>query len=138
MFQISINNTKIVFSKFFAQADAEAVRPHLGEQVACLDTPPTAAFANLVQTLVGAGVKVVVRDHHDAPNARTPREQDIQVAAARVRSIASTESIISDRATHPACSSLVALGEFAGWTILADPDPDGLLAALKGRRCGLP
>ncbi|MFA6131049.1 MAG: hypothetical protein WC730_02215 [Patescibacteria group bacterium] len=136
MFQLSVNGRKAVFSKFFAAADAAAVLGAVegAGRVVFVDTPATAVLVGVVKTLTENGVKVVVRDHHDVVAPRNPREAEVAAAAARIRELVGANALISDRATHPACSSLIATGEFAGegTVVVADPDPDGLTAAMKG------
>lgn len=136
MFAFTIKKTPAVFSKFFAVADREAILgtvPTETRRVVFIDTPSTQHLVDTIGELVSRGIEVVVRDHHDVPNPRNPREQEIADAAARIRELVGSNATISDRATHPACSTLIDVGEFAGegTVIVADPDPDGLTAAMK-------
>lgn len=133
---ITISTRPVVFSKFFSAADVEAVLaaiPAETRKVVFVDTPATPHMVAVVEELLTRGVEVIVRDHHDVPAPRNPREQEIADAANRVRALLGERALISDRQAHPACSSLVELGEFVGegTVIVADPDPDGLTAAMK-------
>lgn len=135
MFQISINSKSVIMSKFFNVADKDNVLV-AGEgatRVVFIDTPSTPHLVATIETLISRGVDVVVRDHHDVPSPRNPREQEINAAANRVRELVGGNAIISNRQANPACSSLIEVGEFVGegTAIVADPDPDGLTAAMK-------
>lgn len=126
----------IIFSKFFSTSDTTSVLgaiPEGTKRVVFIDTPATKFLVELVEALLGRFIKVIVRDHHDVPSPRNPREQEIATAANRVRELVGSNAIISDRTTNPACSSLVEVGEFVGegTVIVSDPDPDGLTAAMK-------
>ncbi|HCC83631.1 TPA: hypothetical protein DEP96_02160 [Candidatus Uhrbacteria bacterium] len=147
MFTLPIASTLVVFSKFFSVSDRDAVLAAIPEgtrRVVFLDTPATAFLAPTIEGLLARGVEIEVRDHHDCP------------AAAVIRGLV-PGAVISTRDLHPACSTLLQVGEFAGrmvtecdcksdWScgewhnptlrnwpdvIVADPDPDGLTAAMK-------
>lgn len=136
MYQITINSTPVIMSKFFATADKDAVLnaiPEGTKRVVFIDTPATSHLVATIEALISRGVEVFVRDHHDAPNPRNPRETEIAAAANRVREMCGGNAIISNRQANPACSTLIETGEFAeeGTVIVADPDPDGLTASMK-------
>lgn len=136
MFQISIGGIAAIFTKFFAATDKAAVLgaiPEGTKRVVFIDTPATSHLVSTIEELVSKGVEVVVRDHHDVPSPRNPRETEIATAANKVRELVGDYAIISDRKTNPACSSLIEVGQFAGegTVIVADPDPDGLTATMK-------
>jgi hypothetical protein len=81
--------------------------------------------------LQGRGIEVIIRDHHDVAHPRNEREEAIHASAALVRGVAD-DAVISTREEHPACSTLIEAGEFAGVdVVIADPDPDGLTASMK-------
>ncbi len=136
MFSLNIGDRPVLFSKFFAASDREAVLaaiPMAARRVVFLDTAATGELVATVATLRERDVEVVVRDHHDAPARSNPREVAIADAAARVRELCGDRAVISDRKSHPACSTLVEIGEFVGegTIVVADNDPDGLTVAMK-------
>jgi len=136
MFIISIEKNQVIFSKFFSIGDKDSVLvsvPEDTKRVVFIDTPSTIHLVATIDCLISRGIEVVVRDHHDCPGPRNPREQEIADAANRVRELIGGNATISNRAAHPACSSLIEVGEFflEGTVIVADPDPDGLTAAVK-------
>lgn len=140
MFGIAIRGIPVIFAKFFSASDREAVLAEIpagADRVVFLDTPATSELAPTIEALLGRGVEVHVRDHHDCPSAVNTREAQIATAAARIRELLGANAVISDRKTHPACSGLIEVGQFdgEGTVIVADPDPDGLTAAMKA--CGL-
>lgn len=129
MFQFSIATVPAVFTKFFAAADREgtlAAIPAETKRVLFVDTPSTPELAETVKALVELGVEVHVRDHHRG-EGRTP-----EVAEA-VEVVLGERARIVNRADAPGCAALVELGEFSGegTVIVADPDLDGLTAAMK-------
>ena len=135
-FQMTIAATPVLFSKFFAAGDREAVLaaiPQGRQRVVFIDTPATAELAPTIEALIAKGVEVHVRDHHDCPNPANPREQQIADAAMRIRELCGANAVISNRKANPACSGLIEVGQFSGegTVIVADPDPDGLTAAMK-------
>lgn len=136
-FQIKVGAVAVVMSKFFSISDKEvvlaAVRACSPRRVVFIDTPATEQLVETVAAIKADGVELYVRDHHDAPARSNPREVAIADAAGKVRELVGANALISDRKTHPACSSLIAVGEFAeeGTVIVADPDPDGLTASMK-------
>lgn len=136
MFELNINSTPVFFSKFFNETDREQVLaaiPERCKRVVFLDTPATKDLIATVLALTERGVNVYVRDHHDEPNPQNPRAQQIAAAANELREILGERAVISNRRANPACSSLIDAGEFAGEdaAIVADPDLDGLTAAMK-------
>lgn len=136
MFQVTIKDTRVIMSKFFAAADRDSVLAAIPEgttRVVFIDTPATSHLVATIESLTSKGVEVIVRDHHDMPNPRNPREQEINAAANRVRELVGGNAIISNRSANPACSGLIEVGQFngEGTVIVADPDPDGLTAAMK-------
>lgn len=130
---IKINHTPIIFSKFFNSDDAEKVLSEIKDstKVLFVDTPATATMLELVKKLISNNIEVVVRDHHDVINPSRSREREVYENAEKIREMAD-DAIISNREKNPACSSLIKLGEFSGVNlVVADPDPDGLTAAMK-------
>ncbi len=136
MIKCDIGSTPVLMVKFFSEADCLAVLAAIAEgtkRVVFIDTPSTLHLVNTIESLMSRGIEVVVRDHHDVPSPRNPREQEIHDAAARTRELVGSNAVISDRTTNPACSGLIEVGEFSGegTVIVADPDPDGLTATMK-------
>jgi vacuolar-type H+-ATPase subunit F/Vma7 len=136
MIRFSINSVAVLMVKFFAVADKDSVLGTIVDgikRVVFIDTPATSHLVATLESLISKGVEVIVRDHHDVPNPRNPREQEIAAAASRVRELVGANALISNRQVNPACSSLIEVGQFAseGTVIVADPDLDGLLGAMK-------
>ena len=129
MFQIAINAVSVLFSKFFTAADAATILkaiPSSARKVLFVDTGATPHLAATVRSLVERGVDVYIRDHH-AGEGRNPESADV------VEEILGSNARIVDRETAPGCATMVGLGEFssADTVIIADPDYDGLVAAMK-------
>ncbi len=129
MFQFSIATSPVFFGKFFAAADREATLaaiPSDSRRVLFVDTPSTPELAETVRALVELGVEVHVRDHHRG-EGRNPEAVEL------VEAVLGGRARIVARAEAPGCAALVELGEFAGegTVIVADPDLDGLTAAMK-------
>lgn len=136
MFKNIINGVTVIFSKFFGDPDSKAVLvavPDGTKRCVFIDTPATPFLAPTVEALLARGVEVIVRDHHDEPTPANDRAKAIAAAAQKVRGLVGAGAVISHRAANPACSTLVAVGEFVGerTVIVADPDADGLCGALK-------
>ena len=136
MFELKINSQRVLASKFFSNADTETVLaaiPKGTERVVFLDTPATPAMMATVKALVERDISVIIRDHHDISAPRNPREAEIARSADILRRMVGVDAMISTREVYPACSTLVEVGEFlAKYTIIvADPDADGLTAAMK-------
>ncbi len=133
--KIKINGTPVVMTKFFAEADVNSVLslvPEDARRVLFVDTPSTEHLHRLICELRGRGIEVIVRDHHDVIGEPVnEREVAIHLAADAIREAAS-DAVISTRQEHPACSTLVEIGEFADVDlVVTDPDPDGLTASMK-------
>jgi hypothetical protein len=133
MIKIELNGKKVVMGKFFGEADKAAALEAIGESKSILfvDTPSTQYLAETIETLKSGGARCVVRDHHDIVAPKNSREEQIKEAAEKVRGLVD-DAVISTRDAHPACSLLIQSGEFADVDfVVADPDPDGLLGAMK-------
>jgi hypothetical protein len=137
MFVISIRLVYCLFSKFFAVSDTENVLAFIrGEQarrVVFIDTPATPFLLATIRELWARGVEVFVRDHHDYPDPKNQREEEIHASANKIRELLGERAVISDRATHPGCSMLITSSEFlsSDTIIVADNDLDGLLGCCK-------
>jgi len=117
--------------KKFAGMVVEAFGGDLGgKRVVVIDHPPTAGLFPLLEGLEVAGAEVYVRDHHG--------DSDREGAVPRVRALLGERAYITTRQENPACSSLVAQGEFSQENdiLIADADMDGLTAALKAAGAG--
>ena len=127
MFQIKVNGVLVVFSKFFSAADASIVMkaiPVGTSRVLFVDTGVTPDLAATIKSLVEKGINVMICDHHKG-EGRNPE------AAETIEQILGSNAKIVDRKTAPGCAALIRLGEFADAVIIADPDYDGLVAAMK-------
>lgn len=129
MFQIKIASTVALFSKFFASADREVVLaavPEGTQRAVFVDTGVTPVLAETIRSLSDRGVEVHIRDHHRG-EGRNPE------AAEAIEALLSERAKIVTRASAPACAGLISVGEFAseGTVIIADPDLDGLTAAMQ-------
>ena len=75
MFTLKISGLTVLCSKFFAATDRESVLAAIPEgtrRVVFIDTPATAELAPTIETLLGRGIEIHVRDHHDEPNPANP------------------------------------------------------------------
>lgn len=130
MFQVRINSAvPVIFSKFFVKTNGEAVLAAIPEgthRVVFLDTGSTPTLAETIAVLSERGIKVSIRDHHRG-EGRTPE------AAEAIMALLEERAMIVTRASSPACAGLIVAGEFSGegTVIIADPDLDGLTAAMK-------
>jgi hypothetical protein len=132
MIQTTINTTTVFFSKFFSANDSNAVLeaiPANAKKVLFVDTGATPDLAATIKSLVEKGVNVTIRDHHKR-EGRNPE------AADTIEQILGDNAKIVDRKTAPGCATLIEFGEFSDYdVIVADPDYDGLVAAMKA--CGV-
>jgi hypothetical protein len=136
MFFVQIAQTIILFAKFFVaetvqrvMAEVEKVSP---KNLLMVDTPSTEHLTVLIKALQEKGVVVHLRDHHNVLSPRNENEKKIAAAVQVNCELLGENAVVSDRETHPACSTLVTIGEFANCeVVIADPDADGLLGALK-------
>ncbi|MBS1953128.1 MAG: hypothetical protein JST89_03025 [Cyanobacteria bacterium SZAS-4] len=98
-----------------------------------IDTPITGPTVEAVHKLKAEGYRVIYRDHH-AVEGEPASDRDRQVikATEKLRQNLGSDCLITTRGLHPACSTLVSVGEFKdALAIVADPDADGLTAAMK-------
>ena len=125
------STTPVVLAKAFKAEEGVALSAEIAgafaladKKVVIIDHPPTAGLVPLIEGLMAAGAEVSLRDHHG------DSDRDGQTVA-RCRELLSDGAVISTRALHPACATLVRVGEFRDCIIVADADQDGLTAALK-------
>jgi len=145
MISFNLNGVPTLFIKGFSSADVELMLSFVRaaraknsqldgpDTVLFIDTPITAPTVEAVHRLKHEGYRVVFRDHHGI-DGEPVNERDQQVAAnsRRLRTLLKDDCTITVRRLHPACSTLVEIGEFENATaIIADPDPDGLTASMK-------
>lgn len=142
-FSLKINSVPTLFIKAFSAADVQvilefvrkAAKFHSGPdgKVLFIDTPITSATVESVEKLLAEGINVVFRDHHGIDGEpHNDRDKKVVAAAARLRALLGDDCLITVRRLHPACSTLVSVGEFHdAIAIIADPDADGLTAAMK-------
>lgn len=133
--KMMIAGKPVVMTKFFAEADKVSALGAVADagSVMFVDTPSTEQLHATIVALQENGVMVAVRDHHDIDGEPSnDREVAIHLAADAIREVTGDTAVISTRKEHPACSTLIKVGEFADFgAIVADPDPDGLLGAMK-------
>lgn len=143
MITLRINEVPTLFIKAFAASDVHAIIEFVREaanlytgssnRVLFIDTPITAATVETVDKLKSEGFQVVFRDHHGIDGEPSnDRETQVAAATAKLKHILGDDCLITVRRLHPACSTLVSAGEFRdAVAIIADPDADGLTAAMK-------
>lgn len=143
MIKLTINNVPVLFIKAFTAADVRLILEFVRDAakfcaapeplVLFIDTPITSATVEAVEKLKRERFRVVFRDHHYIDGEPSnDREKQVVAAAAKLKQILNGDCNITIRRLHPACSTLVSVGEFASAAaIIADPDADGLTAAMK-------
>lgn len=143
MIKLTINNVPALFIKAFTPEDVETIigfvrdafkfHSSSSNTILFIDTPITNATVEAVERLKDEGFDVVFRDHHGIEGEPTnDREARVVKATHKLRQMLGDNCTITYRRLHPACSTLVKAGEFTGAVaIIADPDADGLTAAMK-------
>lgn len=143
MIAFKINEVPTLFIKAFTAIDAQnildfvreagSLNAHGSNTVLFIDTPITSHTVSTVQKLKKEGYRICYRDHHGIDGEPiTERDNQVQLGAAKLLQLLGDDCQITVRRLHPACSTLVSVGEFAdAVAIIADPDPDGLTAAMK-------
>lgn len=143
MIKLTINKVPTLFIKAFSNEDIETIIHFVrdaarfykgsGNTILFIDTPITPATVESVEALRYEGFRVVFRDHHGIDGKATnDRERRVVAASARLKRLLGDDCTITIRSLHPACSTLVSVGEFQdAIAIIADPDADGLTAAMK-------
>lgn len=141
MFHFRINKVPVMFIQAFTSTDAqtilwfvrEAANHSEGNEVLFIDTPVAPHTVPAVQMLLDEGFRVKYRDHH-ALETEPANENQVRVSQdiAKLEKMLGKDCTITLRSLHPACSTLVKTGEFKkAVAIIADPDADGLTAAMK-------
>jgi len=143
MITLKINNVPTLFIKAFTALDVKIIMEFVREaatfysgtsnRILFIDTPITAATVEAVEKLRFERFQVVFRDHHGIDGEPSnDREKQVVAATAKLHKLLGTDCHITVRRLHPACSTLVSVGEFEdAVAIIADPDADGLTAAMK-------
>lgn len=150
MISFKINRVPTLFIKGFTAQDGETIvdfverqasrsRDRVGDgdgrdnTVLFIDTPVTSATVQAIRRLKEGGSRVVFRDHHGLEaEPSSERERQVEALGAALHKLLGSDCLITKRSLHPACSSLVKVGEFSSaLAVVADPDPDGLTAAMK-------
>jgi hypothetical protein len=150
MITLEINNVPTLFIKAFTShevdtilhfvRDAAGLTSNDSNTVLFIDTPITGATVEAVERLTRENYRVVFRDHHGIDGEPTnDRERQVAAATRKLQQLLKDDCNITVRRLHPACSTLVQEGEFAdAIAIIADPDPDGLTAAMKAAGVSYP
>ncbi len=143
MISFKINKVPTLFIKAFTAADVRTIIDFVREAGDCatntsnkvlfIDTPITAHTVEAVEKLKFEGYRVCYRDHHGIDGEpANDRDRQVAFAAKKLAQDLGSDCQITVRRLHPACSTLVEVGEFQdAVAIIADPDADGLTAALK-------
>lgn len=143
MITFKINNVPVLFIRGYAPEDTDVMLKfvqsagepgaHDESKVLFIDTPATRPTVDAVKALQSMGYRVFFRDHHGLEHPpHTEAEHKKHSAIVEISRCLGDDCIITTRGLHPACSTLVSVGEFSDATaIIADPDADGLTAATK-------
>lgn len=150
MISLKIKGIPTLFIKAFTHEDIETILEFVRDaasyydgdsnRVLFIDTPITAATVEAVERLKKERYRVIFRDHHGVDGApRNDREQKVVSACERLQQVLGKDCTITIRRLFPACSKLVEVGEFSDVVaIIADPDADGLTAAMKAAGVSYP
>ena len=150
MITLTINSVPVLFIKAFTSLDVATImdfvrkaaeaHPGTGSDVLFIATPITPATVEAVTRLQSENFRVIFRDHHGIDGEpRNDREKQVAAATAKLNKLLGDDCRITVRRLHPACSTLVEAGEFStAAAIIADPDPDGLTAAMKAAGISYP
>jgi hypothetical protein len=143
MITLKINNVPTLFIKAFTADDVNTILEFVRQSasfyagsdnlVLFIDTPITRATVEAVEKLKAEQFRVIFRDHHGIDGEPgNDREKKVVDSAAKLNQLLGADCRITVRRLHPACSTLVSVGEFSdAIAIIADPDADGLTAAMK-------
>ncbi len=150
MITLIINKVPTLFIKAFTGQDVQTIMSFVREaaslnsgtsnKVLFIDTPITPATVEAVEKLKLEGFRVVFRDHHGIDGEPSnDREKRVVEATSKLQHLLREDCLITVRRLHPACSTLVWAGEFEdAIAIIADPDADGLTAAMKAAGISYP
>jgi len=143
MISFNINDVPTLFIKAFTARDVQTIIDFVrdagssttstGNVVLFIDNPITTHTVEAVEKLLAEGYRVCYRDHHGIDGEpANDRDRQVKAAANKLAQDLGGDCRITVRRLHPACSTLVKVGEFQdAVAIIADPDADGLTAAMK-------
>ncbi len=143
MISFKIKNVPTLFIKAFYAEDVTCIldfvrraadmRRDTNTNILFIDTPITAKTVDAVEKLTQEGYTVHFKDHHGLEvEAISDRDKLVEVSTKKLQALLNENCTITVRSKHPACSTLVSPGEFEdALAIVADPDADGLTAAMK-------
>lgn len=143
MITLKLKKVPVLFVQGFSREDTRAIVDFVLEAnqmattfkdtVLFIDTPATPHLVEAVECLKTEGLRVVFRDHHRVSGeSNNIRDNQKLKATEKLERLLGDDCLITYRDLHPACSTLVEPGEFAdALAIIADPDADGLTAAMK-------
>ncbi len=143
MITLKLNTVPTLFIQAFTTPDAHtiiefvreanAVSSNFSNTILFIDTPATTPLVECVRKLKAEGYRVVFRDHHGLEGEpKNSRDKQKSLAIAKLQAMLGQDCHVTLRELHPACSTLVSAGEFKhALAIIADPDADGLTAAMK-------
>ncbi len=143
MITLKLNTIPTLFIQAFTPPDAHtiiefvreanAVCTNFSNTILFIDTPATTPLVECVRKLKAEGYRVVFRDHHGLKGTpANSRDKQKSLAIAKLETMLGNDCHVTLRELHPACSTLVTIGEFKNaLAIIADPDADGLTAAMK-------
>ncbi|MBX9879917.1 MAG: hypothetical protein K2Y22_15775 [Candidatus Obscuribacterales bacterium] len=143
MIAFKVNNVPTLFIKAFTARDVQTIMDFVRDAgsrsksasntVLFIDNPITAHTVEAVEKLTLEGYRVCYRDHHGIDGEpANDRDRQVKAAANKLKQDLGDDCVITVRRLHPACSTLVEVGEFQdAVAIIADPDADGLTAAMK-------
>jgi hypothetical protein len=150
MITLQINKVPTLFIKPFTAADVDAIVDFVrnsaslysgsASTVLFIDTPITTATVEAIEKLSSERFRVVFRDHHGIDGEpANDREGRVVAATRKLELLLGSDCRITVRRLHPACSTLVSVGEFEdAVAIVADRDADGLTAAMKAAGISYP
>ena len=142
MISFKLNGVPTLFIKGFTSGDIETMLNFAREAnahnlttnttILFIDTPITAPTVEAVHKLKDEGFRVVFRDHHGIDGEPTnDRDRQVFMASAKLEQLLGDDCTITVRREHPACSTLVSVGEFAdALAVIADPAELALVAKL--------
>ena len=143
MISLVINEIPTLFIQAFSREDVECILEFVRDAnansttfkstVLFIDTPASEYLVEAIKHLKTEDFKVVFRDHHGVRgNPDNVRDEKKQKAAEKLMEVLKDDCLVTYRDVHPACSTLVEVGEFKNaLAIIADPDADGLTSAMK-------